>query len=81
MDSVCPEPSPREPCPRETTDICQSDLRCAAIADLQQEVPKCPAAAEVQESEESTAQKAPPSLPDQSTAPKPGKKNLLLFKQ
>ncbi|XP_037546006.1 arginyl-tRNA--protein transferase 1 [Nematolebias whitei] len=73
MDSVCPEPSPREP-----TDVCQSDLRCAAITDLQREVPKCPAAAEVQESEESTAastessQKAPPSLPDQRTAPNPG---------
>ncbi|XP_017279857.1 arginyl-tRNA--protein transferase 1 isoform X2 [Kryptolebias marmoratus] len=73
MDSVSQDAGPRE-----TTKVCPSDLKCAAITDLPQEVPKCPAVVEVRESEDSTAtssessQRNPLALPNERTAPKPG---------
>ncbi|XP_072247425.1 arginyl-tRNA--protein transferase 1 isoform X3 [Leuresthes tenuis] len=43
MDSVCEEAGPREP-----TEVCQPEMKCAAIEDVQQDVTDCPAVAEVQ---------------------------------
>ncbi|XP_061601279.1 arginyl-tRNA--protein transferase 1 isoform X2 [Cololabis saira] len=77
MDAVCEEPGPREP-----INLVQSIVKCAAIKDIQQEVPECPTPTEPQKQQvDSTAtvsetpQTCPASVPDgrtASTAPKPG---------
>ena len=80
MDSVCEEAGPREP-----TKVCQPEMKCAAIEDVQQDVTDCPAIAEVQKevadvkpTGSETSQNDPASVSDgrtTSVAPKPGKKS------
>lgn len=74
MDSVCEEAGPREPG--------HSDMKCAALKDIQREVAECPAITEVQKEEEDlapaaseTSSRDPVSVLDgrtTGTAPKPG---------
>ncbi|XP_063730986.1 arginyl-tRNA--protein transferase 1 isoform X3 [Eleginops maclovinus] len=79
MEAVCDEGGPREP-----SKACQSEVKCAAITDIQKELPECPAITEVHEvvdaapaapagSETSRTERASES--DERTAaiaPKPG---------
>ncbi|XP_034407152.1 arginyl-tRNA--protein transferase 1 isoform X4 [Cyclopterus lumpus] len=77
MDSVCDEAGPREP-----STVCHSELKCAAIADIQKELPECPAITEVQKEvvdgapvDSEKSRKDPESVADERTtaaAPKPG---------
>ncbi|KAF7219629.1 arginyl-tRNA--protein transferase 1 isoform X4 [Nothobranchius furzeri] len=69
MDSVWSEAGPREP-----TKACQSDVTCADITDIHQEVPKCPPVVEVQEElGDSSASSSESSRKDPVYLPKPGK--------
>ncbi|KAM9345402.1 arginyl-tRNA--protein transferase 1 [Symphorus nematophorus] len=75
MDSMCEEAGPREP-------SFHSEVKCAAITDIQKEVAECPAITEVQKevadaapAGSETSRKDPVSVPDgrtTATAPKPG---------
>ncbi|TMS04457.1 Arginyl-tRNA--protein transferase 1, partial [Larimichthys crocea] len=76
MDSVCEEAGPREP-----SKACHSEVKCAAITDIQKVVAECPAIAEVQEEAadaapagSETSRKDSVSLDGRTTAtaPKPG---------
>ncbi|XP_075932647.1 arginyl-tRNA--protein transferase 1 isoform X1 [Anarhichas minor] len=77
MDSVCDEARPREP-----SSVCPSEVKRAAIADIQKELPECPAITEVQKevadgapADSETSRKDPESVADERTtaaAPKPG---------
>ncbi|KAL7384196.1 hypothetical protein ABVT39_026075 [Epinephelus coioides] len=77
MDSVCEEAGPREP-----SKVCHSEVKCAAITDIQKELPECPAITEVQKEVEDavpadleTSRRDQVSIPDErttATAPKPG---------
>ncbi|XP_031728724.1 arginyl-tRNA--protein transferase 1 isoform X3 [Anarrhichthys ocellatus] len=77
MDSVCDEARPREP-----SSICPSEVKRAAITDIQKELPECPAITEVQKevadgapADSETSRKDPESVADERTtaaAPKPG---------
>lgn len=81
MDSVCEEAGPREP-----SKVCHSEVKCAAITDIQKEVAECPAITEVQKevaepTGSETSIKDPESVQDErtaATAPKPGKKSYSL---
>uniref|UniRef100_A0A3Q1B6P7 Arginyl-tRNA--protein transferase 1 n=1 Tax=Amphiprion ocellaris TaxID=80972 RepID=A0A3Q1B6P7_AMPOC len=77
MDSGCGEAGPREP-----SKVCHSEVKCAAITDIQKEVAECPTITEGQKKAgdaaptgSETSQKDPVSVPDGRTAaaaPKPG---------
>ncbi|XP_060896619.1 arginyl-tRNA--protein transferase 1 isoform X4 [Labrus mixtus] len=78
MDSVCEDAGPREP-----VKICHSDLKCAAVTDLQKEAAECPTITDAQKKDEAdaaptgseTSRKDPVCVPDGRTtaaAPKPG---------
>ncbi|XP_029305190.1 arginyl-tRNA--protein transferase 1 isoform X3 [Cottoperca gobio] len=77
MDAVCDEAGPREP-----SKACHSEVKCAAITDIQKELPECPAITEVQKevadatpTGSETSKKDPASVADErttATAPKPG---------
>ncbi|XP_042342098.1 arginyl-tRNA--protein transferase 1-like [Plectropomus leopardus] len=77
MDSVCEEAGPQEP-----SKACHSDVTCAAITDIQKELPECPAITEVQKevadaapAGSETSRRDPVSVSDERTtakAPKPG---------
>ncbi|KAM6922134.1 arginyl-tRNA--protein transferase 1 isoform 3-T3 [Lycodopsis pacificus] len=77
MDSVCDEARPREP-----SSVCPSEVKRAAITDIQKELPECPAITEVQKevadgapADSETSRKDPESVADERTtaaAPKPG---------
>lgn len=83
MDSVCEEAGPREP-----SKVCHSEVKCAAITDIQKEIAECPTITEVQKevadaapTSSETPRKDAGSLPDGRTtaaAPKPGKSSNLL---
>lgn len=82
MDSVCEEAGPREP-----SKACHSEVKCAAITDIQKVVAECPAITEVQEEAadaapagSETSRKDSVSLDGRTTAtaPKPGKKSVSL---
>lgn len=85
MDSVCEEAGPREP-----SKVCHSEVKCAAITDIQKELPECPAITEVQKEVEDavpadseTSRRDQVSIPDErttATAPKPGEKSDSLSK-
>lgn len=85
MDAVCEEAGPREP-----SKVCQSEVKCPAVPDIQKEVAECPAITEVQKevadaapTGSETSRKDPVSVPDgrtAATAPKPGKKSKSLIK-
>lgn len=80
MDSVCEEAGPREP-----SKVCHSEVKCAAITDIQEELPECPAITDVQKevadgapAGSETSRKDPLSVPEErttATAPKPGEKS------
>ncbi|XP_035982606.1 arginyl-tRNA--protein transferase 1 isoform X2 [Fundulus heteroclitus] len=77
MDSVCEEAGPREP-----ANVCQSDVKRVAIADIKQEVPNCAAVADVEKNAADSAAASSKNSPDDSAsasdgraaakAPKPG---------
>ncbi|XP_068424122.1 arginyl-tRNA--protein transferase 1 isoform X5 [Clinocottus analis] len=78
MDSVCDEAGPREP-----SNVCHSEVKRAAIADIQKELPECLAITEVQKevadgapADSETSRKNPGSVVEERTtkaaAPKPG---------
>ncbi|KAM6916023.1 arginyl-tRNA--protein transferase 1 isoform 2-T2 [Xenentodon cancila] len=77
MDAVSEEAGPQE-----SIHVFQSKVKCAAIKDIQQEVPECPAITEPQKQQvdstatvSETSQMYPASAPDgrtATTAPKPG---------
>ncbi|XP_051281136.1 arginyl-tRNA--protein transferase 1 isoform X4 [Dicentrarchus labrax] len=77
MDSVCEEAGLREP-----SKVCHSDVKCAAITDIQKEVVESPAitedqkeVADVAPASLETSRQNPVSVPDgrtTATAPKPG---------
>ncbi|KAM6997504.1 arginyl-tRNA--protein transferase 1 isoform 2-T2 [Tautogolabrus adspersus] len=78
MDSVCEDAGPRKP-----VKICHSELKCAAVTDLQKEAAECPTITDAQKKDEAdaaptgseTSRKDPVCVPDGRTtaaAPKPG---------
>lgn len=86
MDSVCEEAGPRK-----LSKVCQSEVKCPAVPDKQQEVAECLAVTEVQKEAadaaptgSETSRRDPVSVSDGRTAaaaPKPGKKSdFSLFK-
>ncbi|XP_034096777.1 arginyl-tRNA--protein transferase 1 isoform X3 [Gymnodraco acuticeps] len=54
MDAVCDQAGPREP-----SKACHSDVKCAAITDIQKELPECPAITEGQKEVVDAAPAAP----------------------
>ncbi|XP_010773045.1 arginyl-tRNA--protein transferase 1 [Notothenia coriiceps] len=54
MDAVCDQAGPREP-----SKACHSDVKCAAIKDIQKELPECPAITEGQKEVVDAAPAAP----------------------
>lgn len=54
MDAVCDQTGPREP-----SRACHSDVKCAAITDIQKELPECPAITEGQKEVVDAAPAAP----------------------
>lgn len=78
---VCEEAGPREP-----SKVCHSEVKCAAITDIQKELPERADVTEVQREvadaaateTSGTSRKDPVSVADERTtaaAPKPGKKS------